>query len=206
MFELYLFAEGFLFGRLDPNVWAVRGVAHALVVPLIALSGSRTSSWSLRMVMSREAVFHSTALAVAGLYLLIVAGAGYYVRYFGGDWGRALQAALLFAALLLLAVFFFSGAQRARIRVLINKHLFPYRYDYRNEWLRFTQALSSADGQLDLGESVIKALSDLVESPGGSLWLRGADGRVSVHSRLNQPQVDGSEPPDSPFLRFLDER
>ncbi|MCK9258283.1 MAG: PEP-CTERM system histidine kinase PrsK [Azoarcus sp.] len=206
MFELYLFAEGFLFGRLDPNVWAVRGVAHALVVPLIALSGSRTSSWSLRMVMSREAVFHSTALAVAGLYLLIVAGAGYYVRYFGGDWGRALQAALLFAALLLLAVFFFSGAQRARIRVLINKHLFPYRYDYRNEWLRFTQALSSADGQLDLGESVIKALSDLVESPGGSLWLRGADGRVSVHSRLNQPQVDASEPPDSPFLRFLDER
>jgi putative PEP-CTERM system histidine kinase len=113
---------------------------------------------------------------------------------------------LLFAALLLLAVFFFSGAQRARIRVLINKHLFPYRYDYRNEWLRFTQALSSADGQLDLGESVIKALSDLVESPGGSLWLRGADGRMSVHSRLNQPRVEASEPPDSPFLRFLDER
>ena len=206
MFELYLFAEGFLFGRIDVDVWAVRGLAHALVVPLIALSGARNSSWSLRMSMSREAVFHSTSLAVAGLYLLAVAGAGYYVRYFGGDWGRALQAALLFSGLLLLALFFFSGAQRARIRVLINKHLFPYRYDYRNEWLRFTQALSSADGRLDLGESVIKALSDLVESPGGSLWLRGLDGRVSVHSRLNHPPLDAYEPAGSPFLQFLEDK
>ena len=156
--------------------------------------------------MSREAVFHSTSLAVAGLYLLAVAGAGYYVRYFGGDWGRALQAALLFSGLLLLALFFFSGAQRARIRVLINKHLFPYRYDYRNEWLRFTQALSSADGRLDLGESVIKALSDLVESPGGSLWVKGLDGRVSIHSRLNQPLLDAYELADSPFLQFLEDK
>ncbi|MBR0568452.1 PEP-CTERM system histidine kinase PrsK [Azoarcus sp. L1K30] len=206
MFELYLFAEGFLFGRLDMDVWAVRGLAHALVVPLVALSGARNSSWSLRMSMSREAVFHSTSLAVAGLYLLAVAGAGYYVRYFGGGWGRALQAALSFAALLLLALFFFSGAQRARMRVLINKHLFPYRYDYRNEWLRFTQALSSADGKLDLGESVIKALSDLVESPGGTLWLRGLDGTVRTHSRLNQPRIDASEPSGSPFLAFLEAR
>lgn len=206
MFELYLFAEGFLFGRLDPDIWAVRGLAHALVLPLIALSGARNPSWSLRIALSREVVFHSTALAVAGLYLLIVAGAGYYVRYFGGDWGRALQATLLFAALLLLAVFVFSGAQRARLRVYINKHLFPYRYDYRTEWLRFTQALSSANGKLDLGQSVIKALSDLVESPGGSLWMRGADGDFTIHSRLNQQATDLREPADSALIRFMDEQ
>lgn len=206
MFELYLFAEAFLFGRLDPDMWAVRGLVHALVLPLIALSGARNPSWTLRMSLSREVVFHSTALAVAGLYLLIVAGAGYYVRYFGGDWGRALQAALLFAALLLLAVFIFSGTQRARLRVFINKHLFPYRYDYRTEWLRFTQALSSANGKLDLGQSVIKALSDLVESPGGSLWMRGADGSFAVYSRLNQPSIDLREAADSPLVRFLEAR
>lgn len=206
MFELYLFAEAFLFGRLDPDIWAARGLAHALVLPLIALSGARNPSWTLRMSLSREVVFHSTALAVAGLYLLIVAGAGYYVRYFGGDWGRALQATLLFAALLLLAVFIFSGTQRARLRVFINKHLFPYRYDYRTEWLRFTQALSSANGNLDLGQSVIKALSDLVESPGGCLWMRGSDRCFTVHSRLNQPSTDLREAADSPLVRFLDER
>ena len=80
-------------------------------------------------------------------------------REVGGDWGRALQMTLLFAGLVLLGVLLFSGAQRARLRVFVSKHLFPYRYDYRNEWRRFTQALSAAEGGLDLGQSVIRALA-----------------------------------------------
>ncbi|HAF55907.1 MAG TPA: PEP-CTERM system histidine kinase PrsK [Thauera sp.] len=205
-FELYLFADAFLFARLDPDVWAVRGIAHALVIPLIALSGTRSPAWTLRMSVSREVVFHSTALAGAGLYLLVIAGAAYYVRYFGGDWGRALQMTLLFAGLVLLGALLFSGALRARLRVFISKHLFSYRYDYRNEWLRFTQALSSADHGLDLGQSVIRALSDLVESPGGALWLADPYGKCTMHSRLNHPQLTASEPLQSPLCRFLEER
>lgn len=206
MFDLYLFADGFLFSRLDPDVWAVRGVAHALLIPLVALSATRNPAWTLRMSMSREMVFHSTALVGTGVYLLVIAAAGYYVRYFGGDWGRALQLTLLFAGLVLLGVFVFSGAQRARLRVFLNKHLFPYRYDYRNEWLRFTQAISSAGDGLDLGQTVIKALSDLVESPGGGLWLRDGNGRYLMHSRLNLAVSAAIESADSPLCRFLDER
>ncbi|MDR3214241.1 MAG: PEP-CTERM system histidine kinase PrsK, partial [Azoarcus sp.] len=169
IFELYFFADAFLFGRPNPVIWAVRGPAYALIVPLVAVSGARNPSWTLRMSLSREAVFHSTALGLAGLYLLAVSSAGYYVRYFGGEWGQALQNMLLFAALLVLAVYMSSSSQRARLRVFISKHLFPYRYDYRTEWLRFTKFLSAANGQIDLGQAVVTALANLVESPGGVL-------------------------------------
>ncbi|MBL8464139.1 MAG: PEP-CTERM system histidine kinase PrsK [Thauera sp.] len=203
IFELYLFADALLFSRIDADVWAARGIAHALLIPLIAIAGTRSPSWTLRMSVSREIVFHSTALAGAGLYLLVIAGAAYYVRFFGGDWGRALQMALLFAGLVFLGALLFSGAVRARLRVFISKHLFPYRYDYRSEWLRFTQALSTVDRSLDLGQSVIKALSDLVESPGGSLWLADAYGKCRPHSRFNQAPLDVVEALDSPLCDFL---
>jgi hypothetical protein len=36
-FDLYLYSDGFLFGRIDADIWAVRGVAGALVLPLVAL-------------------------------------------------------------------------------------------------------------------------------------------------------------------------
>lgn len=75
IFELYLFADALLFSRIDADVWAVRGVAHMLLIPLIAIAGTRSPSWTLRMSVSREVVFHSTALAGAGLYLLVIAGA-----------------------------------------------------------------------------------------------------------------------------------
>lgn len=206
IFELYLFADATLFAHIDGDVWAVRGVVHALLIPFIVLSGTRNPEWTLRMSISREVAFHSTALAVAGLYLLVIAGVAYYVRYVGGDWGRALQLALLFAGLLLLGALLFSGSQRARLKVLLSKHLFSYRYDYRSEWLRFTRSLADAEKELDLGRSVIKALSDLVESPGGLLWLRDGYGSFALHSRLNQREIPVSEREDSAFSLYLGER
>ena len=114
--------------------------------------------------------------------------------------------ALLFAGLVLLGALLFSGSQRARLKVFLNKHFFSYRYDYRNEWLRFTQALASADKGLDLGQSVVRALSDLVESSGGLLWLRDGYGKFTLHARLNRPAVEVLESADSDFCRFLSDR
>ena len=203
VFDLYLFADAFLFGAIDRDIWSIRGLAHALVLPLIAISASRVPGWAIRLSVSREMVFHSTALAASGLYLLLVAAAGYYVRYFGGDWGRALQVTLFFAALLLLGVVAVSGTQRARLRVWLNKHLFPYRYDYRNEWLKFTRALSASGDHQDLGQTTIRALADLVESAGGGLWLDDGQGRFVMRARLNMPESTAEESADDPLCRFL---
>ena len=209
MFELYLFADAFLFGRPSPVIWAARGPVHALIVPLIAMSGARNSSWSLRISLSRAAVFHSTTLGLSGLYLFAVSLIGLYVRQIG-EWGQALQTVLLFAALLLLGSLMFSSVQRAKLRVFLSKHLFPYRYDYRAEWLRFTQSLSSADGQSNLGRSVVIALANLVESPGGALWLRRGSGDelgYTLQASVNLPeQPDVMEPTGSPLLNFMQER
>lgn len=205
-FELYFFADGFLFGMADPDVWSVRGIVFASVIPLIAVAAARSPTWTLKIAVSREVIFHSTALAISGLYLLLIAAAGYYVRYFGGSWGRALQLTLLFGGLLLFGVLFFSGSQRAKLRVFINKHLFPYRYDYRVEWQRFTQALSSAGDTLDLGQSVIKALADQVESSGGLLWLRDEEGKFRMHARLNHPPLNDVEEFGGQLCRLLDDR
>ncbi|MDR3088078.1 MAG: PEP-CTERM system histidine kinase PrsK [Azoarcus sp.] len=206
IFELYLFADAFLFGHPSPVIWIVRGPAHALVVPLLAISAARNPSWSLRISLSHSAVFHTAALGLCGGYLIAVAVIGWYVRKYNDEWGQALQLILLFAALVLLTVFMSSPAQRAKLRVFLNKHLFLYRYDYRIEWLRFTRSLSTANGQIDLAQAVISALANLVESPAGVLWLRtgvGRTGDYAVYARFNHSAPDVSEPADSALLNFM---
>ena len=206
-FDFYLFAEGALLGRLDNDVLAVRGIVHVLVAPLAAMSAVRSRDWTFRISVSRQLVFHSTALAVSGLYLLMIAAAGYYVRWFGGSWGRALQTAMIFGGLFLLVFVAVSGSFRARLRVWLNKNLFAYRYDYREAWLKFTKALSgvSAGGQagLTLEQSVIWALAELVESPGGVLWLRDADNVYRPRAKLNCPLMEGEEGADAPLATFM---
>ena len=204
MFDIYLFSDALLFNRLDLDIWSARGFVYAMALPLIAVSVSRHRGSAMRVVVSRQMMFRSMALVASGVYLLFMAAAGYYVRYFGGEWGRALQAALLVAGALLLLLILFSGTTRAKVRVLISKHFFKYRYDYREEWLNFTKALSSSDDQLPVGQQVIRGLANLVESPAGSLWLRDLTGRSFAPGACwNMPASTAVEDVGGDFAGFL---
>jgi putative PEP-CTERM system histidine kinase len=203
VFDLYLFADALLFGRIDPGVWAARGFVHALAIPFIAIATVRNKDWTIDIALSRGVVFHSTAFLACGIYLLAVAGAGYYVRYFGGSWGKTLQVGFIFAALLVLGWLFSSGALRSKLRVFINKHFFSYRYDYRQEWLRFTSLLSSRDPDVSHEQRSIQALANLVESPGGALWLQAGGSAYAQAARWNMPAVQAREPADGTFASFL---
>jgi hypothetical protein len=68
---------------------------------------------------------------------------GYFIKFLGGSWGGVLQVGFLAAAAVLLFTLLFSGNLRARLRVYLSKHFFSYRYDYREEWLRFTEGLAT---------------------------------------------------------------
>ncbi|MEF8698673.1 MAG: XrtA/PEP-CTERM system histidine kinase PrsK [Candidatus Accumulibacter sp. UW20] len=204
LFDLYLFSDALLFNRVDPDAFSIRGFAHALGLPLVALSAIRSHDWKRRLVMSQRAVMQSATLLMVGLYLLFMAAAGYYVRFFGGEWGRALQMALLFAALLFLAALTISGSMRARLRVQVGKHFFSYRYDYREEWLRFTQTLSAQGGFTDMGRHVVRGLADMVESPSGALWLKEPSGRFFAQAACwNMPASPATEDADSALCHFL---
>lgn len=204
VFDVYLFSEALMFNRLDPDAFAVRGFVHAITVPLLLMATLRSRDWTTKIRLSQRAAFHSATLLMAGIYLLLMAAVGYYVRYFGGDWGRALQLTLVFAAMLGLGVLFLSGSMRARMRVLVGKHFYRYRYDYREEWLRFTRTLATQDSPQAMGQQVIQGLAAMVESPAGGLWLREA-GHDSYRqtARWNIPASDAEEKPDSPLVEFL---
>jgi putative PEP-CTERM system histidine kinase len=204
LFDLYLFSEAVLFNRPDLDALSIRGAVHALVVPLLVLSSTRRSDWISKIRLSPKAAFHSATLLIAGLYLLFISGVGYYVRYFGGEWGRALQMGLVFFALIMLVVMAVSGSVRATLRVFLNKHFFRYRYDYREEWLKFTRTLSAQNSPQAMGQQVIRGLADMLESPAGGLWMRTpGDSAFRQTARWNLPETLDAEDASSPLCQFM---
>ncbi len=204
LFDLYLYSQAVLFNAIDGDAFSIRGAVHAMVVPFLLLSTSRQSDWLSKIQISRKAAFHSATLMIAGFYLVFVSGVGYYVRYFGGEWGRALQLGLVFLALVVLMVLALSGSMRARLRVFLGKHFFRYRYDYREEWLRFTQTLSTQNSPHEMGQQVVRGLADMLESPGGSLWLKNrGETTYRQNARWNAPACAVTEDEASSLCLFL---
>ncbi|MEO1766478.1 XrtA/PEP-CTERM system histidine kinase PrsK [Thiobacter aerophilum] len=204
-YDFYLYSEGLLLKHLDEDVWSARGLANALVVPLLAVSAARNPQWSVNLHVSRRMVFHTATLMGAGVYLLLMAAAGYYIRYFGGSWGAVLQSVFLFGALVVLAVVVFSGAMRARLKVFLSKHFFSYKYDYREEWLRFTRTLSTGEPTA-VRERALQAVAGLVDSPGAALWLAQEDGSFTFAAHWNFPVSPEPVAQAASLVRFLRSR
>lgn len=209
-YDFYMYSDAFLFQRIDNELWNARGFIHAMVVPLIAVAIKREMQWtlgeaSMDVFLSRRMVFHTTTLLAAGVYLIFIGFGGYYVREMGGDWGVVAQATFLFAAVMILAVLLFSSKVRARLKVAIDKHFFHYKYDYREEWLRIIRTLSQLDDGKKLHERSIRALAQIIDSPGGMLVMERDNGFFETDERWNFEPVSIREPASSSLVQFLRE-
>ncbi|MES2072209.1 MAG: XrtA/PEP-CTERM system histidine kinase PrsK [Pseudomonadota bacterium] len=203
VYDFYLYSDAMLFRVINLEIWAARGLVDALTVPLLAISLARNPKWSMGILVSRRILFHSATLFGSAIYLLMMAAAGYYLRFFGGDWGSVLQVAFLFGAAIVLLILLFSGSVRSWLKVFISKHFYNYNYDYREEWIRFTRILSGSGP--GLGERAIQAVAALVESPGGMLFILRESGNCEPVAQWNMEESSAqAEPLNSPFCSFLE--
>ena len=205
-YDFYLYSNALMLQALDVTLWEARGFVNAMAVPVLGVAIARDPRLSLDIFVSRRMVFHTTALLGTGLYLLAMGVGGYYIRSYGGEWGTVVQVIFLFGAGLVLMVLFFSGRIRASLRVLINKHFFHYKYDYRDEWLRFIQTLSSGQPDDRMRERAIHSLAEIINSPGGVLWMRRMNRFVPVANWQMKVSDADTVDNDHPLIAFLTER
>jgi len=206
VYDFFLYSDALLFRRVDASLWEARGFISALLVPMVAVAAARNPSWSVTIFVSRRVVFHTTTLLGSGAYLLVMSAVGYYIRLYGGTWGKAAQVIFLFMAIALLIALLFSGNLRSKLKVFLSKHFFNYKYDYRDEWLRIIHTLSNGEPGPQIRQRVIKAVADLVDAMGGVLWMQDEKGNfVAVscwHAPLSKEVID----PDSSLIRFFKDK
>jgi len=197
-FELFYYVDIFL-SQMDYPLAGARALADALSVPLLGLAMVRNDNWRTDIRMSHNAAFHTLTLVSSGIFLVSAAVVGVLFRRYGGQWGLVLQVTSLFGSAIVLATVLSSETARSGIRMAILRNFFSYRYDYRVEWLRCIQALSSGEAALELPERVIRAVADSVNSPGGVLFQRQDSAFVASAFWNARVAADAREPVDGAF-------
>ncbi len=144
-----------------------------------------------RMRLSRTAAMRAILLVGGAAYLVLIGLTGAVARLVGGDYGDLAQGIFLIVALAAGGVLLLAPRARAWLSVIISKHFFEHRYDYRAEWMRFTATLGHQSGAADDGDlyrRVAKALAELTGSPGAQLMLPDALGGFRVVDHWRWPE------------------
>jgi len=188
-YDFLMYADAFLFQEISTSMWDSRGAINAVVAPLIAVTMINSRKQPIDVQVSRQVIFYTGSLVMAGLYLLAISLGGYYLKAFGGTWGDALQILFFFIAATVLVLLLGSPKLRAKLMVFISQNFFHYKYDYREEWLKSTKTLSFTSDEAELPSTIIRILAKLVESNSGVLWCKNDDGNFSVKGYLNNPTI-----------------
>ncbi|MCA1197717.1 PEP-CTERM system histidine kinase PrsK [Sphingomonas sp. R647] len=185
--DINLLAVAWLVERWPLQLVAVRGFALALIAMAIAAGLQHRGERPVEM--SRTVIYQTLTLVAVGVYVALLAAATSALAAIGGPNARLLQTAFVFGSTAAILTLVSSSWLRAWIKVKLAKHFFRHRYDYRAEWMRFTETLGEPDGAASLDERIVKALADLTDSPAGVLLLPQGNG-LTVGAGWNVARAD----------------
>ena len=190
VYDLNFFTIAYLTGGIPETFAALRGLLPLAMAALIA-PGAAVTGRALKLAPSRSVAFQSFSLMVIGGYLVAMVGIAQWLAYLGGDFARTIQLAFVVTASVIAVLFLPSAKLRSWLKVTLTKHLFQHRYDYREEWLRFTRTIGRAgEATTPLFERAVHAIADITDSPGGILLVPGENGDLQLAARWNWASLD----------------
>jgi len=179
VFDFVLYAQATMVGGIEFDFWYSRGYLSALAVPLLLISLRRFKEGSVRIFVSRNVVFYSSMLMIAGLYLLLMAIAGYLINYFGGEWGQLVSFGFFILGSIVLAVLLITETVRRQVKVFISKHFFANKYEYREEWLELIGKIEAANAE-DYYQMSLNIMMSKVDASGGVILKADANHKFKV--------------------------
>lgn len=189
VFDLNLVTLAYLGGTMPQPLGDTRGLFAGAMAMLAAL-GLSAAGPRVQFSPSRAVTFRTLSLLLIGGYLTALVLGAKAIALIGGDMARASQAVFVLAAIMAAGLALPSPRLRGWLRVTATKHLFQHRYDYREEWLRFTRTIGqSSAGGASLEERIVKALADITESPAGLLLMPNEQAQLELTARFNWPTL-----------------
>lgn len=185
-YDLNLYGIAALSHTDASEIYALRGMGMAILALVMGVGMRGGGEWRLRL--SRTVAFRSLSLVAVGLYLVVLAIVIVAIEWLAGPYARLIEVAATFSGLVAALVLLPSQRFRSLVKVLISKHFFQHRYDYRSEWMRFVDTIGAPDvDAAPIYERVVKAVADITESSSALLLLPDESGALTVECVWNWP-------------------
>ncbi len=179
IFDFILYAQASMLNQLNFDLWYVRTIIAIIGVPLLLVTTRRMKNWSVNVFISREVVFYSSMLMISGLYLLIMAFAGYIINYLGGAWGNNLSIIFIVLGSIVLAALLMTEKLRREVKVFITKHFFANKYEYRVEWLKLIKQLEISQSG-NYYQTALHCICSALQIPRGAIVKKQSQGHYHI--------------------------
>ncbi len=163
------YSQSLLFRTLNIQLVPMRSIVLIVGIAMIAYSRLKRGG-VVNVHVSQQIACKSVVLLAVGLYILCLGLVGEGMKYFGDGFQRAMIFTTVFFLGLGLFIILLSETIKRRVRVFIHKNFYENKYDYRNQWIQFTDRLSSSQTSENLLDSIVSEFCDTFGMGTGALF------------------------------------
>ena len=203
--QVFYYSQALLYRTLNMEYGPFRAFMF-LITCLLMIFSLVKRDMTARITVSQHVAYKSVALFAVGIYLLLLGGLGEGMRYLSGQFSRSVGVSVAFLTGLGLLLLLLSGRIRRELKVALLKHFYQNKYDYRTQWLLFTEQLSSTDWDQML-QSVLEMYASTFGVDGAALMLydeRRKGYSVTASSRMELKQEFVAA--DNSLVTFMQQR
>jgi putative PEP-CTERM system histidine kinase len=164
------YSQGLLFRTINMHLVPMRSIVLIASIAMMFYSRLKRGS-DVSVHLSQKIACKSAVLFAVGLYVISLGLVGEGMKYFGDGFQRAMIFALLFFVGLGLCIILLSEMVKRKVRVFIHKNFYHNKYDYRNQWLQFTDRLSSSQTSENLLHAIVSEFCDTFGMGTGALFI-----------------------------------
>lgn len=115
---------------------------------------------SANVVISRKIAVRSFVAAIAGVYLMVLGFAREGSRFFGNDASQIIILITVGLLVLCSVLLILSQRFRRKASIWIQRTLYDEKYDYRRQWMLFSERLSTSEDKGSLIHSALLSFCD----------------------------------------------
>jgi putative PEP-CTERM system histidine kinase len=204
--QVFYYSQALLYRSLNMNYLPLRSFLYLVAVALLAYSFACRRG-KVRIQVSRQVAFKSVVLFAVGAYLAMLGLLGEGMQYFGTFFPRTVTISLAFLSGIALLFLLLSERIRREVKVVLHKNFYQHKHDYRTQWLRFTEQLSTSRSGDELLQRILSAYCDIFGIIGSALFLfeenRGGYCLMAEHEVELHEEVISA---DNSLVRFMAKR
>ena len=200
--NIFYYSHALLHRSINMYLLPVRSGIILISVLLIGISLVRHKAMDIELAVSRRVLYRSLSLIIVGTYLLGLVLLGKGMQHFGPEAGKNITTFLGFAGAIAVLVIICSERLRRKAKVFLNKNFFKQKYDYREQWLKFTQLISLKNSVDELLSAIAKGVKDAIGARDVAIWLKeNGDGEYHCVKALYSDRIETK--PNRELVGFL---
>lgn len=173
--NIFYYSHALLYRSINMNFLPARDGVILVSIFLIGFSILRHKAMDVEVTISRKVFYRSLSIFIVGFYLLGLGLIGEGMQYLGPQLGKNITTFLGFIGAFVILLILISEQMRRKAIVFISKNFYRQKYDYREQWLHFTQRISLIHSFKELLESIAEGFKEAIGARGATVWLKGKD-------------------------------